>query len=260
MDTKRATRGGPAGGVRVCPGHAQGGGREGRGRVAPAARVAHGRPLDLQAHGARRAPSPWSPTRSSRRRRTATRSGSWGSSPRSRASGPSISTWWRRRAADGTRVRYDPPALFFSWPFKPGDTWAQEFQYTDGRNDGRYANTWKVGAGVEPIDTVAGRFYTLRVERWGGSPAARGVLVQPQDPLLGPAGGLPAWVPGGVGGVPIVVRVVRGRAAAGGGPRAGGLLAGVLLMAVAGAAGPRPPAGPPSRRTGAARASGRRTA
>lgn len=71
--------------------------------------------------------------------------------------------------ADGSRVRYDPPALFFSWPFKPGDTWAQEFQYTDGRNDGRYANNWKVGPGVEPIDTVAGRFYTLRVERWAGS-------------------------------------------------------------------------------------------
>jgi hypothetical protein len=71
-------------------------------------------------------------------------------------------------AADGTFMRYEPPALFFSWPFKPGDTWTQEFQYADGRNDGRYANTWKVGAGVEPIDTVTGRFYTLRVERWGG--------------------------------------------------------------------------------------------
>jgi hypothetical protein len=71
-------------------------------------------------------------------------------------------------AADGTFMRYDPPALYFSWPFKPGDTWAQEFQYVDGRNDGRYANTWKVGAGVEPIDTVTGRFYTLRIERWGG--------------------------------------------------------------------------------------------
>ena len=72
-------------------------------------------------------------------------------------------------AADGTFVRYDPPALFFSWPLKPGDTWTQEFQYADGRNDGRYANTWKVGAGVEPIETVTGRFYTLRIERWGGS-------------------------------------------------------------------------------------------
>ena len=40
---------------------------------------------------------------------------------------------------------------------------------TDGRNDGRYANTWKVGETIEPIDTVAGRFYTLRVERWSGA-------------------------------------------------------------------------------------------
>ena len=71
-------------------------------------------------------------------------------------------------AADGAFMRYAPPALFFSWPFKPGDAWAQEFQYTDGRNDGRYANSWKVGETVEPIDTVTGRFYTLRVERWGG--------------------------------------------------------------------------------------------
>ncbi len=70
--------------------------------------------------------------------------------------------------ANGAFMRYDPPALFFSWPFKPGDTWEQEFQYADGRNDGRYTNTWKVGAGVEPIETVTGRFYTLRVERWGG--------------------------------------------------------------------------------------------
>jgi hypothetical protein len=70
---------------------------------------------------------------------------------------------------DGTVVRYQPPAPYFRWPFKPGETWTQEFQYTDGRNDGRYANTWTVGVGVEPIDTVAGRFYTLRVERRSAS-------------------------------------------------------------------------------------------
>ena len=33
----------------------------------------------------------------------------------------------------------------------------------------RYANTWKVGEKIEPIDTVAGRFYTVRVERSSGS-------------------------------------------------------------------------------------------
>jgi hypothetical protein len=69
----------------------------------------------------------------------------------------------------GTTARYEPPASFFTWPLKPGATWSQEFQYTDGRNDGRYANTWKVGETIEPIDTVAGRFYTLRVERWSGT-------------------------------------------------------------------------------------------
>ncbi len=68
----------------------------------------------------------------------------------------------------GTTVRYEPPAAFFNWPLKPGATWSQEFQYTDGRNDGRYANTWKVGEAPEPIDTVMGRFYALRIERRSG--------------------------------------------------------------------------------------------
>jgi hypothetical protein len=68
----------------------------------------------------------------------------------------------------GATARYEPPAAFFTWPLKPATTWSQEFQYTDGRNDGRYANTWKVGETIEPIDTVAGRFYTLRVERSSG--------------------------------------------------------------------------------------------
>jgi hypothetical protein len=70
---------------------------------------------------------------------------------------------------DGTTVRYEPPASYFTWPLKPAATWSQEFQYTDGRNDGRYANTWKVSEGIEAIDTVAGRFYVLRVERWSGT-------------------------------------------------------------------------------------------
>jgi hypothetical protein len=66
-------------------------------------------------------------------------------------------------------VRYDPPAPYFVWPIGPGKTWTQEFQYTDGRNDGRYANIWKVAETIEPIDTVAGRHYALRVERWSGT-------------------------------------------------------------------------------------------
>ena len=69
----------------------------------------------------------------------------------------------------GVTARYEPPAAFFTWPLKPATTWSQEFQYTDGRNDGRYANIWKVGEKIEPIDTVAGRFYTLRVERSSGT-------------------------------------------------------------------------------------------
>jgi len=67
-------------------------------------------------------------------------------------------------------VRYEPPAAFFTWPLKPAATWRQEFQYTDGRNDGRYTNRWQVGETIEALDTVvAGRFYVLRVERWSGT-------------------------------------------------------------------------------------------
>jgi hypothetical protein len=69
---------------------------------------------------------------------------------------------------EGTTVRYEPPASYFTWPLKPGATWSQEFQYTDGRNDGRYVNTWKVGPTVDPIETPAGRFFSLRIERWSG--------------------------------------------------------------------------------------------
>jgi hypothetical protein len=75
----------------------------------------------------------------------------------------------REAFGDGATVRYEPPASYFTWPLKPGATWDQAFQYSDGRNDGRYTNTWKVSEGIEAIDTVAGRFYVLRVERWSGT-------------------------------------------------------------------------------------------
>jgi hypothetical protein len=71
--------------------------------------------------------------------------------------------------SDGSTARYEPPASFFTWPLKLGMTWSQDFQYTDGRNDGRYSNTWKVAEGIEAIDTVAGRFYVVRIERWSGT-------------------------------------------------------------------------------------------
>lgn len=70
---------------------------------------------------------------------------------------------------EGTTVRYEPPAQYFTWPLRPGASWSQAFQYSDGRNDGRYENTWKVGDAIEPIDTVAGRFYALRIERRSGT-------------------------------------------------------------------------------------------
>jgi hypothetical protein len=70
---------------------------------------------------------------------------------------------------EGTTVRYDPPAPYFNWPLKPGATWNQTFQYTDGRSDGTYTNTWTVAETIDPIDTVAGRFYSIRVDRRSGT-------------------------------------------------------------------------------------------
>lgn len=70
--------------------------------------------------------------------------------------------------SDGRVVRYTPAAPLFTWPLTPGAFWSHDFTYTDGRSDGRYSNAWRVAPVVEPIDVVAGRFYTLRVERWSG--------------------------------------------------------------------------------------------
>jgi len=67
--------------------------------------------------------------------------------------------------------RFEPPAMYFSWPLALGKTWSQEFDYQDGRTDGRYENRWRVGERVEPVDVMAGPFGTLRIDRLGGDGA-----------------------------------------------------------------------------------------
>src|SRR5262245_21885257 len=52
--------------------------------------------------------------------------------------------------------RYEPPARYFEWPLLPGRSWSQEFEYRDGRNDGRYVNSWRVDPGLARVDTLAG--------------------------------------------------------------------------------------------------------
>jgi hypothetical protein len=64
--------------------------------------------------------------------------------------------------------RFDPPAMFFAWPLALAKEWSQEFDYRDGRRDGRYANHWRVGPQIERVHTLAGSFYALRIERRGG--------------------------------------------------------------------------------------------
>jgi hypothetical protein len=69
--------------------------------------------------------------------------------------------------ADGTMARYEPPAQLFTWPSSLDDV--EPGLPVRIRNDGRYSNTWKVAEGIEAIDTVAGRFYVVRIERWSGT-------------------------------------------------------------------------------------------
>jgi hypothetical protein len=70
---------------------------------------------------------------------------------------------------EGPTARFLPPAPYFNWPLKPAATWSQVFHYTEGQTSGLYSNTWMVSPRIEAIDTVAGRFYTIRVERWSGT-------------------------------------------------------------------------------------------
>jgi hypothetical protein len=64
--------------------------------------------------------------------------------------------------------RFEPPAMYFLWPLGLAKEWSQEFDYRDGRRDGRYANHWRVGPQIERVHTLAGSFYALRIERRGG--------------------------------------------------------------------------------------------
>lgn len=85
-----------------------------------------------------------------------------------------LTRWWtrelhvsRQTVAGGAVGRFQPAARYFVWPLTLGKTWTQEFEYGEGKTEGRYANTWRVGAFVEPIDVVAGSFYAVRIEHWG---------------------------------------------------------------------------------------------
>jgi hypothetical protein len=63
--------------------------------------------------------------------------------------------------------RFDPAASYFAWPLRLGKEWSQEFTYRDGRHEGRYVNRWRVANEIQRIDTLAGSFYAVRIERWG---------------------------------------------------------------------------------------------
>ncbi len=64
--------------------------------------------------------------------------------------------------------RFEPAARYFDWPLLLGKSWRQEFEYRDGKSEGRYANAWRVAKQVEPVSLVAGSFLAVRVDRLGG--------------------------------------------------------------------------------------------
>jgi hypothetical protein len=65
--------------------------------------------------------------------------------------------------------QYEPAARYFDWPLLPGKSWSQEFEYRDGRNDGRYVNSWRVDTGLARVDMLAGVIGAVRVDRFGGA-------------------------------------------------------------------------------------------
>ncbi len=64
--------------------------------------------------------------------------------------------------------RFEPPAMYFSWPLALRKAWTQEFDYQDGRRDGRYTNRWRVAERAERVDVLGDLFIALRIERRGG--------------------------------------------------------------------------------------------
>jgi hypothetical protein len=73
----------------------------------------------------------------------------------------------RSLAAGRLVSEFQPAARYFAWPLTLGKSWTQEFEYRDGRQDGRYVNSWEVEEAVESVDVLAGSFYALRIERRG---------------------------------------------------------------------------------------------
>ncbi len=64
--------------------------------------------------------------------------------------------------------RFEPAARYFDWPLALGKAWSQEFEYRDGRADGRYENRWRVAKEAGTVDVPAGWFVSLKIERLGG--------------------------------------------------------------------------------------------
>jgi hypothetical protein len=86
--------------------------------------------------------------------------------------GPSMVRWWtkdfhvvRQTVGERSLNAFEPPAQYFVWPLALGATWRQEFEYRDGRHDGRYTNQWRVAERLEPVVVLNGVFPAVRIDQ-----------------------------------------------------------------------------------------------
>jgi hypothetical protein len=86
--------------------------------------------------------------------------------------GPSMVRWWtkdlhvvRQTVGDRPLNAFEPPARYFAWPLALGAEWRQEFEYRDGRHDGRYVNLWRIADGLEPVAVLNGQFPAIRIDQ-----------------------------------------------------------------------------------------------
>lgn len=86
--------------------------------------------------------------------------------------GPSMTRWWTKdlhvvSQAVGERPlnRFEPAARYFAWPLVLAAEWRQEFEYRDGRHDGRYVNHWRVAERMEPVAVLLGSLPAVRIDQ-----------------------------------------------------------------------------------------------
>ena len=77
-----------------------------------------------------------------------------------------VSPWRIGWESEGvTRYHYSPPLTIIPFPIAPGSSWFERVDATDARGESRQQQTWGRALGWERIETPAGEFVALRIER-----------------------------------------------------------------------------------------------